>query len=173
MMRSAILAGATAIAVLASAAALAQQTGSRQTREYVQSAGQSDAFEKLEAETALTQSHDPQVQAFAHKMLQDHSRLSNALQQATAKAGLMPAPMDVGADQAPLLAALQSVKEPDFDRVYWKQQVLAHRSALTTTRQYVTNGDSPAVRQVAASALPIITAHLAMAERMMPKSGGS
>ena len=56
MMRSAILAGATAIAVLASAAALAQQTGSRQTREYVQSAGQSDAFEKLEAETALTQS---------------------------------------------------------------------------------------------------------------------
>ena len=106
-------------------------------------------------------------------MLQDHSRLSNALQQATAKAGLMPAPMDVGADQAPLLAALQSVKEPDFDRVYWKQQVLAHRSALTTTRQYVTNGDSPAVRQVAASALPIITAHLAMAERMMAKSGGS
>jgi len=172
-MLSSIVAGVTAVAVLASAAAVAQETGSRQTREYVQSAGQSDAFEKLEADTALTQSADPQVRAFARKMLQDHSRLSNALVQASAQAGLQPPPMGVGADQAPMLAALQSLREPEFDRAYWKQQVLAHRSALITTQQYATNGDSPAVRKVATSAVPTISAHLAMAERMMAKFGGS
>ena len=72
-----------------------------------------------------------------------------------------------------MLAALQSLREPEFDRAYWKQQVLAHHSALTTTQQYATNGDSPAVRKVATSAVPIISAHLAMAERMMAKVGGS
>jgi len=172
-MRRPILAGVTAVAVLASTAAIAQEAGSRQTREFVQAAGHSDAFEKLEAATALTQSHDPQVQAFARTMLRDHNRLSNALQQATAHAGLQPPPMGVGADQAPIFAGLQSLKEPEFDRTYWKQQALAHHSALITTQQYAANGDSAAVRQAAASALPIITAHLAVAERMMAKSGGS
>ena len=165
-MRKMIFAGVGAIAMTASAPVLAQETGSRETRNYVEAAGQSDAFEKLEADTALAQSSDPRVRAFAKQMLQDHQRLSDALRQATTQAGVKPPPMGVGADQAPLLGALQSLRGPEFDRLYWRQQALAHHSALTTTRIYASNGDDPVIRNAAAEALPIISAHLAMAEQM-------
>jgi predicted outer membrane protein len=77
-------------AVLAIGPVVAQEPGSQNTRNYIQSAGQSDAFEKLEAETALSQSSDPQVRGFAEMMLRDHDQTSRVLQQATKQAGLKP-----------------------------------------------------------------------------------
>ena len=161
--------GIAALAILALTPAAAQEAGSRQTREYVQAAGQSDAFEILEADTALTQSTDPQVRSFAQKMIQDHGQLSQALRQATAQAGVKPPPMGVGADQAPLLGALQSLRGRDFDQAYWRHQALAHRSELTSAQQYASNGDDPAIRQAASSSVPMVAAHLAVAEQMQAK----
>jgi putative membrane protein len=169
-MRTVITSGMAALALLASPAA-AQSMGSAATRNYVDAAGQSDAFETLEADTALAQSSDPQVRAFAQQMLRDHDRLGQTLRQATARAGIMPTPMGVGADQAPLLAALQSLRGADFDRAYWRHQALAHRSALTSTERYATAGDSAPIRQAASEALTVITQHLGMAERMQAASG--
>lgn len=170
--RTVAMFGAAALGVLAVPAG-AQATGSAQTRNYVAAAGQSDAFEMLEANTALAQSTDPKVRAFAQQMLRDHGQLSQALRQAAASAGVAPPPTSVGADQAPLLAALQSLRGADFDRAYWQHQALAHRSALTATQGYAASGDSAPVRQAATAAVPIITAHLAMAEQMQAQSGGS
>ena len=89
---------------------------------------------------------------------------------ATARSGLAPPPMSVGSDLAPMLGALQSVRGPDFDKTYWRNQMLAHMSALAMTQMYATSGDDPAVRHAAAAALPIISAHLAMAEKMVSGS---
>ena len=169
-MRTPAMLGAAALVMFAAPAG-AQAPGSAQTRNYVAAAGQSDAFEMLEADTALAQSKDPKVRAFAQQMLKDHAQLSQTLGQAAASAGVAP-PMIVGADQAPLLAALQSLNGANFDHAYWQHQALAHRSALTVTQDYATTGDSTPVRQAAASAVPIITAHLAMAKQMEAQSGG-
>ena len=165
---AALLAGA----VIASAAS-AQEPGSRQTREFVQAAGESDTFEIMEAQTALAQTSDPQVLAFARQMIRDHSETSRALQEATARAGLKPPPMAVGANQAPFLAALQSMRGPDFDQTFWRQQAMAHRAALTVEQGYATSGDTPAIRQAAAAAVPTIQSHLTMADQMIAKLGGS
>lgn len=170
-MRTAILSSIAAMVVLAPPA-VAQTEDSAQTRNYIDAAGQSDAFEILEAETALTQSSDPQVHDFAQQMIRDHGRLTDALGQATARAGLKSPPMGIGADQAPLLAALQSLRGAEFDRAYWQHQALGHRSALTTTQVYATNGDSSVIRQAAAASIPIIAAHLSMAEQMLARAGG-
>lgn len=169
----AIVAAALVTAALLAGPASAQEPGSKATRDYVQAAGQSDAFEMLEAETALTESHDPQVRAFAQAMLADHGRTSQALQQATATSGLKPPPMVVGADQAPLLGALQGLRGSEFDQAYWRHQVLGHHSALAMTQMYAASGDDAAVRQAARSAVPIIQAHLQQAEQMAAATGGS
>lgn len=172
-MRTTLAIGAVAAivaAAFAAAPALAQQKGSRMTRDYVAAAGQSDAFEMMEAETALTQSSDPQVRAFAQQMLRDHGQTSQTLRAATQRSGLRPPPMGLGADQAPLLAALQGVRGPAFDKMYWRHQVIGHTSALVTAQRYASTGDDPAVKQAAAAAVPIISGHLAEAERM---AGGS
>jgi len=157
-----------AAAMLAAAVwpALAQEPGSRQTRDYVQAAAQSDQFEIVEAQTALTASRDPQVRDFAQRMIAAHSQTAQALTEATAKAGLKPPSPGISGDQAQMLGALQSLAGRDFDRTYLRQQALAHRSALTVTQAYAASGDAPAVRQAANAAGPLIASHLAMVERM-------
>ena len=164
---------ATLLAGLALTPAAAQEPGSRQTREFVQAAGESDSFEIMEARAALAQSKDPQVIAFAQRMIRDHGETMGTLQKATARAGLKPPPMAVSAGQAPFLAALQSHRGREFDKLYWRQQLLAHRSALVVQQQYAATGDTPAIREAAAAAVPLIQSHLAMAEQMSAKLGGS
>ena len=174
-MRAPRIGGLVATALLGgampAAPAAAQERGSRQTREFVQMAGETDAFETMEAYAALAESRDPQVIAFAQAMLRDHAQTSRTLAAATDRAGLKPPPKAIGTAQAPLLAALQSLRGQEFDRGYWRQQALAHRSALTAEQQYAATGDTPAIRQAAAAAVPMIQAHLATAERMSAAGG--
>jgi putative membrane protein len=153
--------------------AAAPEPGSRQTRDFVQGAGQSDAFERLEAETVLATTRDPDIRAFAEHMIHDHGETTQALEAATARAGLQPPPKAMSSDQASMLAALQSVRGHDFDVAYLRQQVIAHSAALVVEQQYAQSGDDTAVRQAAASAVPLIAAHLAMAEQLRAKLGGS
>uniref|UniRef100_UPI0035CB672C DUF4142 domain-containing protein n=1 Tax=uncultured Sphingomonas sp. TaxID=158754 RepID=UPI0035CB672C len=150
----------------------AQQAGSRQTREFVQAAAQSDTFEELEAQTVLGQSADPQIRAFAQQMIEAHMQTTAALAAATMRAGLEPPSKAMSSDQAQWLGALQSVRGPEFDRLYVRQQVLAHRSALITEQRYASGGDQLDVKLAAASATPIIASHLQMAEQMQAKFGG-
>ena len=165
---------ASALLVAASAwagPAVAQETGSRPTREFVQAAGQSDTFEIREAQTALAGTSDPQVRAYAQMMLRDHAATSRALQDAAAQARLEPPPMQVGDDQARMLNELQGLSGPDLDRAYWRHQALAHRSALTVEQAYAQGGDTPPVKRAAATAVPTIAAHLDQAERMRAAAG--
>lgn len=156
-------------AVAMTAPVFAQDAGSRGTREYIQAAGESDTFEMMEAYSALAESKDPQVIAFAREMIRDHGETSRKLREAAARAGLAPPPMAVGAGQSPFLASLQSARGREFDKTYWEQQALAHRSALTVTQRYAASGDTAAIREAAAAAVPIIRRHLAMAEQMRSK----
>ncbi len=165
--------GALLAAAMLASAASAQDAGSRSTREFVQAAGESDAFEIMAAQAALAQSQDPQVRTFAQQMIRDHGETSRALQDATASAGLKPPPMQMGEGQASLLGALQSARGREFDQLYWRQQALAHRAALTTEQYYAASGDVPAVQKAAGAAVPRIQSHLAMAEQMSARSGGS
>src|ERR1700712_5298825 len=128
-MRTAAIGLITATLGLATSLAGAQEAGSRQTREYMQASASSDQFEILEAETALTQSTNPEVRAFAARMLQDHQQLSKQVRDAATRSGLKPPEMAMSADQAQWLGALQGVSGKDFDILYFKQQTLAHRSA--------------------------------------------
>jgi putative membrane protein len=172
-MRKVILAWAAALAVIGLDPATAQEQGSRQTREFAQAAAQSDQFEILEGQTALTQSTDQEVCAFAQRMIRDHEATSRSLREAALRAGLSPPPMALSADQARLLSALQSLSGRQFDQLYARHQVLAHHSALVVEQSYASSGDNPAMRQTAASTAPLIASHLAMAEQMNSKLGGS
>ena len=156
---------------LAAALAGAQEPGSRQTREFVQAAASSDQFEILAAQTALTQSTNPEVRAFAAHMLQDHQQLAKALVDAATRSGLKPPEMAMSTDQAQLLGALQSVSGNQFDTLYLKQQTLAHRSALAVEEMYAKSGDDPNVRQSATSAVPVISSHSEMASQAATKLG--
>jgi len=161
----------TALLGIAATTADAQDKGSRQTREFVQATASSDTFEVAAAQAALTQSSNPDVHAFASRMIQDHQQMAKALMDAAARSGLKPPALAMSPDQAQLLGALQCAGKTDFDALYLKQQALAHRSALTVQQMYATSGDDPNVRQSASSAVPVVSSHADMAEQMAAKLG--
>lgn len=162
-----------AVMLLAGTSAVAQVPGPRQTREFVQAAAQSDEFERMEATTALAQSKNPHIRAFAQQMLDAHRATTDRLLGAVAQSNLKPPAPGIGGDQSMFLAALQSARGADFDKLYVRQQVLAHRAALATQQGYAASGDDAAIRSVAAATVPIVAAHLQMAERMQAAMGGN
>ncbi|NIJ09480.1 putative membrane protein [Sphingomonas vulcanisoli] len=149
----------------------AEEPGSRQTREFVQAAAQSDEFEILAATTVLAQSEDPKVRAFAQQMIDAHRKTSADLRAAVSAAGLNPPKPGMSGEQSMFLAALQSQRGTEFDKVYIKQQALAHRAALAVEQAYAASGDNAAIRKVAAAAVPVITSHLQMADQMQAATG--
>ena len=170
-MRKAAVGLITASLALAASSACAQSAGSRQTREFVQAAASSDQFEILAAETARTQSTNSEVRAFAARMIEDHQQLAKAVRDAAMRSGMKPPEMAMSADQAQLLGALQSVGGNEFDTLYLKQQVLAHRSALAVDQMYAKSGDDPNLRRLATSSVPVISSHGEMANQAAAKLG--
>jgi putative membrane protein len=135
--------------------------------EFAGSVAQSDGYEVAAAQTALAQSLNPQVRAFAKRMIADHQRMALEIREAAKASGLEPPQLHVGGDQARFLASLQSLRGDAFDREYGRQQMLAHTSALTTMRSYAEKGSDANMRRVAASSVPIIERHLQMARQML------
>lgn len=78
--------------------------------EFAQAMAQSDGYELAAAQTARTQSRNPQVRAFADQMLADHGRTAQALRDAAQASGLEPPKPHVGGDQMRFLAGLQSLR---------------------------------------------------------------
>ena len=135
-------------------------------QEFADSMAQSDGYELAAAQTALAQSRNPQVRAFAERMIADHDHMEQALRAAASASGLKPPRPQVGGDQSSFLAALQSLRSDEFDREYGRQQMLAHTSALTVVRSYAAKGSDANLRSMAASCAPVIELHLQAARQL-------
>lgn len=129
-------------------------------QEFADSVAQSDGYEFAAAKTALAQSRNPKVRAFAERMIADHENTERALRDAAKASGLKPPHPQVGGDQASYLASLQSLRGDEFDREYGRQQMLAHTSALTLMRSYAQKGSDANLRRMAATSSPMMERHL-------------
>jgi putative membrane protein len=133
-------------------------------RVFVIAPSQSDQYAIMAAHVASGQGQDPRVRTFAQEMIQDHTRLSEELSKAATASGLPPPECGMSSDQAMLLSSLQSVRGPDFDKTYARQQELAHPRALAVNESFATAGSDPNLRKAAQSALPSTREHLKMAQ---------
>ncbi len=141
--------------------------------DFAMMSAQSDAYEIQAGRDAAVQGVDPRIRSFGEQMVADHTRSSEALRQAAVASGLPPPPDAMGPDQARMLSALQSLRGPDFDRAYAKQQALAHHQALAVQQSYAAAGGDPNLRRAAQQAVPMIQQHLQMAEQLRSALGGS
>lgn len=163
----------TLAATLIAGEAAAQTATPPTPMDFAASVAQSDAYEILAARDALAQSRDPQVQAFARMMIDEHERMGASLRQAVTAAGLSPPPEAMSGDQAALLSSLQSLSGPAFDKAYALQQVLAHHQAIAVVRSFAAGGAEPTLRAAAQAAAPMIQRHLELAEHLRAAVGGS
>ena len=170
-MRQACWRGLAAAAAMAAAWSAAAQPPPMSAKDFAEAAAQSEQFEIVEGETAVAQSQDPRVRAFAQQMIQDHTRASQALAEAGAKSKLPPPTMGLSGDQSRLLNGLQSLRGPEFDRLYATHQVLAHSEAATVQQGYAARGGDPNLKQAAAAEAPLIQSHLQMAQQLRQAVG--
>jgi putative membrane protein len=160
------------LAVSAAAAAQAQQTPiPPSAKDFAMMAAQSDQYEIQAGRTAQVQATRPDVRDFARRMIDEHSRTSQTIKQAATASGLPPPPEAMSGDQARWLASLQGLTGPEFDRVYMRQQVLAHDEALAVQQSYAQAGQDPNLRRAAQSAVPLIQTHLQMAQKLAQAAG--
>ena len=79
----------------------------------------------------------------------------------------------MSSDQAMLLSSLQSVRGPDFDKTYARQQEMVHAQALAVEESFAMAGSDSNLRKAAQSALPSIRDHLKKAQQLRVDVGGS
>lgn len=151
-------AGASGSASASAAADLTPEAGPA----YVTMAAASDLYEIESSRLALTKSQNAAIRQFAQMMIDHHTQTTQQLTAAARTAGITPAPRLLPM-QEQMIARLQQADAAGFDVLYTGQQLQAHQMALDLHGNFAARGDVPALRTVAAAAVPIVTQHLAQA----------
>ena len=179
-MTRAILFAATAALSLSACASMQDQGTAEKTAvgtpdmtpetasSFVPMAASSDSFEINSSRLALERSTNNGVRTYAQMMIRDHTNTTAQLSAAARAAGVTPPPPGTMLPlHQTMFDRLQGAGSgAGFDRAYWREQVTSHQAALNLHSNYATDGDTPALRQVASAATPIVRMHLEQAQQM-------
>lgn len=147
-------------------------TISTQATAYLRAAAESDLFEVTSSQVALMRTQNPDVRAYATKLVDHHTGATNATL-AAAKAGrVMPPPAVLRPDKRAMIDLLSAQTGTAFDRLYIQQQIPAHEQALALHGSYARSGDVATLRASAQAAVPMVTSHLEEARAMQSRMAG-
>lgn len=120
-------------------------------------------YELEAARIALQRSQREDVKEFARTMIADHEKIGSELTSflgATNSPQMPPDKLD--ALHQTLIDDLNRAGGGEFDRLYIKQQKLAHQEAITLFTTYRNVGRDDGMRNLAGLALPVLKKHLNM-----------
>jgi putative membrane protein len=150
-----------------SQAAPQPQTGSQQQpspgaaltaeeSKFISEALYANATEVGLGQLALARSSNPMVRAFAKRMINDHSTLDR---ETLAVARYYDLPTRTGIDRTQY-AQLARLHGEQFDNAYVRMMVQNHENDVKEFEHMANTATSPRVRNLAASALPVLQSHL-------------
>jgi putative membrane protein len=108
---------------------------------------------------AAEQAVNPEVKAFAQRMVTDHTRAEAQLMQLIKARGLQ-IPREA-TDTPPDDLMLKNTPAKDFDRIYVHMMVSDHRQTIQLFEKYAVTGKDPDVKAFAEQTLPVLKEHLA------------
>ncbi|MGN6149181.1 MAG: DUF4142 domain-containing protein [Rhizomicrobium sp.] len=137
---------------------------------FVTGAAISDMYEVEAGKIAAQRSSNPDVKAFAQKMVEAHTATTAQLKSILGSMKKQPAaPAHLDDRRQGLIDNLRGASAADFDARYMSQQVDAHKEALSLMQGYAKDGDNAAVKSFAAETAPKVQEHLNMAEPLYKK----
>jgi len=104
------------------------------------------------------------IKNFGKKLVNDHTKLNNDLRDIAVRQNLT-LPMDLSSEERRTIDKLSKLSGASFDREFWKDSVSEHRDDIAEFRKEVDKGENQALKDFAASSIPILEEHLRMAER--------
>jgi putative membrane protein len=135
-------------------------TVAHNAHEYTTLAASSDLFEIQSSQLLLQRSQNPQLRAFAARMVAEHPRLSTALMIAARQSGANSAAPALINQHANMLNMLAGSTPDMFDINYLRMQAVAHNNAVLLHSTYAVIGESPSLKAAAAAAKLVVQDHL-------------
>lgn len=108
--------------------------------------------------------------SFARQMIADHTQTSHAPMAALVNADskiTKPSPALSSANAAKI-KLLKKAPKASFDALYMQQQLQSHQIAWAVHKGYVLDGNDPALKQVASTALPVVEQHITSLRATVP-----
>ena len=165
---------AAAVALLTAAPAAGQtagapsQTAVASADAFARAAAENGLAELMLSYVALQKAREGPVEGFAWTMIEHHGSAVGDLAQTLGGApGVLPGglPMQPSAEQVREIERLRGLDGEAFDRAYVAHQVEAHREAVAVYEAGSRVADD-AVARYAATTLPVLRAHLEIAQMM-------
>jgi putative membrane protein len=158
---------ATAVFVLAAAAAFAQTTAAKPVSSADQTfmmntakAGMAEVeLGKLAAENASSDS----VKKFGQKMADDHSKANDELKALAASKNVV-LPSEIDAQDKSMKDTLAAMQGEAFDREYMTMMVSGHRKVVDSFKSEAQSGSDADLKAWVTKTLPTIEAHLKLAQ---------
>ena len=130
------------------------------TRDFINEAASADQFEILAGQIAQDKG-DPSDKSFAEHIIRDHQKSYSELREIAPNT-----PDSMDSKQKKMLDGLGGLNGPAFTKQFRRDQVKAHKEAISLFRRYSEKGDNEQLRSWAAKTLPDLERHLQMADSL-------
>ena len=137
-------------------------------KQFLTMAAQSDFNEINLSKLAETKATNPQVKAFAHKMVADHTALE-AKMKPFATAWQLTPPTSFDADHQAEYDKLNGLSGSDFDKEYMNAMVTDHHKALDAFTNEVNTTTDAKFKTAVMSGKSVVAAHTSMADDLKAK----
>ena len=134
-------------------------------QDFAMKAAQGGMAEVKLGQLAQQKATSPTVRDFAKRMVQDHSKNENVLQN-TASRENMALPTGIDKDAQDTYDRLSKLSGDAFDRAYAHDMVKDHTKDVADFQKEAKDGHDEAIKNYAAQTLPTLQSHLEMARRM-------
>jgi putative membrane protein len=157
------------LVAMGGAAAVAQSHGDK---EFMEKASQGNVAEVELGKLALKKSTNPEVRAFAQRMIKDHQTLGKKMAPLMAQAGVQPS-ISLNTEHQHLFNKLNGLSGAEFDKEYAKAMAEDHHEDLKEFQDEVGSTQVPAIKTTVTSGEKIIAEHTQMADDLAHKLGAS
>ena len=157
-------------AVLGIALAGTAAAQSQSDKEFLEKASQGNVAEVELGKLALKKSTNPDVRAFAQRMIADHGKLGKQMAPLMADAGVKPS-ISLNTEHQHLYNKLNGLSGAEFDKEYVKAMDEDHHDDLKDFRSEVGSTQVPALKTAVASGEKVIAEHTHMADALSQKMG--
>jgi putative membrane protein len=149
--------GASALTLLTSTSAF----GAMAAQDFVTKASVSNQFEIESSKLAIRKSQNPEIRLFAQRMIDDHGKAAEELEDAVGDSDTKLEVADaLDARHQALTEKLEAAADgTEFDRSYLSMQKTAHAEAVKLFSDYAATGDDEEIREFASETLPILKKH--------------
>lgn len=152
--------------------ATAKAQGADQDKQFIMTASQSDYTEITFSKLADQKSTNPQVKAYAQKMITDHTKLEAQMKPFADQMGVTPV-TTLDSSHQQQYDQMSSLSGTDFDKAYMSAMDTDHHAALDAFKTEESSTTNGPLKATVKKGEKVVAQHTAMADKMSKAMGGS